>query len=254
MHKGDALIPTARGEVYRFLALGFSDPDSAGVGQLRAQWPLAETSFVTLGLNGKASDCVARCGVVLGAITIDALRDAHFECFGHAISKDCPPYETEHGQAHIFQKTQTLADISGFYRAFGLELSPDFKDRPDHVAAELEFMEFLCVKEAHGLIEGHDENKITLCRQAQREFLEEHLGRWVFGFARRLREKFPGKPYGLLAELLGDFLTAELRSVGLKPDNELLPNERRDVAEGDSDCMGCPVSLGAWPAEGSSLP
>lgn len=254
MHKSDALIPTARGEVYRFLALGFSYPDITVLGRTLAQWPIAESGLNTLGRAGKAADCVARCGAVLDTITIDALREAHIECLGHAISKDCPPYETEYGQAHIFQKTQTLADISGFYRAFGLELSPDFKDRPDHVAAELEFMEFLCVKEAHDLIEGLDEDTRSLCRRAQREFLDEHVGRWMFGFARRLREKAPGNPYGLFAELLGDFLAAELRSMGLEPGMELGPGDGSDVAEGDLGCAGCPVLVDAGAVARRPLP
>ncbi len=245
MNEYDVVKATARSEVYRFLALGFSYPESAGLGRIRVQWPIAECALSRLGRTGKAADCMARCEASLDATTIEALRDAHFECFGHAISKDCPPYETEYGCAHVFQKTQALADIGGFYRAFGLELSSDFRDRPDHVAAELEFMEFLCLKEAHGLVKEHDQAKIALCRQAQREFLDGHLGRWVFGFVRRVKQKAPGNLYAALAELLGDFLAAELRSMELEPGDELVPSEGGGVAQGNPDCAGCPVSVGA---------
>ena len=86
-------------------------------------------------------------GSVLDTQTTDHLQASYLECFGHTISKECPPYETEYGQAHIFEKSQSLADIAGFYQAFGVDLAPDLNDRLDHISVELEFMQRVSQRE-----------------------------------------------------------------------------------------------------------
>ncbi len=55
-------------------------------------------------------------------------------------------YGTEHLGMNEVQRSKALADIMGFYRAFGLE--PD-ADRPDLLSSELEFMHYLILKESH---------------------------------------------------------------------------------------------------------
>jgi TorA maturation chaperone TorD len=74
-------------------------------------------------------------------------------------------------------KSFELADIAGFYRAFGVEITPG-TERPDHIAVELEFMHLLAVKEvvAAGREDGGEHARI--CRDARATFFRDHLGRW----------------------------------------------------------------------------
>ena len=51
----------------------------------------------------------------------ERLEREHNRLFAHLGSAKCPPYETEYGYDNVFQKTQAMADISGFYRAYRLE-------------------------------------------------------------------------------------------------------------------------------------
>lgn len=244
------LQAAARSEVYGFLALAFADPGSEAPGRLRARWERTEVALEALTCLGEATGCAA----ALAALTGEGLRQAYAACFGHAVSKDCPPYEAEYGSANIFQKTQTLADIAGFYRAFGLRLALTFRDRPDHIAAELEFMEFLSRKEAYARASGHTPPQIALCRRAQRSFLAEHLGRWAFGLARRVREKAPQQAYAIFAGLLEGFLAREIRALRLKRTGELPLSEGSNGTWDAAECGKCPVSPGATLPERSVQP
>lgn len=77
-------------------------------------------------------------------------------------------YALEFMVENEFQRAQGLADINGFYRAFGLETN---KDRPDALSCELEFMYYLIFKE----INAPDKEKALICFAAQGKFFSEHL-------------------------------------------------------------------------------
>lgn len=80
-------------------------------------------------------------------------------------------YAAEHLSENEFQRVHHLADIMGFYRAFGLE--PD-KDRADSLACQLEFMHYLIYK-AQRAMEFEDKEKAAVCLEAQKKFLAEYL-------------------------------------------------------------------------------
>lgn len=210
-----AIKACARSQVYGFLALGFGYPDAARLDQLRRQGKRLEKSLATLG-EAVGLEAARRIITLLAALTLSELLEAQVGCFGHAISKECPPYEAEYGQSHIFQMTQTLADIAGFYRAFGLQTAPNLCERLDHISVELEFMHFLCLKEGHAVEKRHGAERIAQCREAQAKFLGEHVGRWAPGFARRLRELAGEGYYGRMGELTDAFLNGELAALGIE--------------------------------------
>jgi len=213
----------ARSQAYAFLALAFEAPDDARPAALREGWDRL-AGGVTLLADASSRSAANELRPAIAALSADALGRAYTRCFGHAMSKDCPPYEAEYGQAHVFQKTHTLADIAGFYRAFGLDLAADAHERIDHVSVELEFMHFLCAKEAYALARGHPAEQLALCREAQRKFLCEHVCRWAFGFSRRVAARAGDTVYQGLGQLLDAFLAAELRALGLRPEEVAGPD------------------------------
>ena len=62
-------------------------------------------------------------------VDLSRLASESRQVFSHNLTPDCPPYETQYGSTHIFWQSQQLADIAGFYRAFGLELSKQAHER-----------------------------------------------------------------------------------------------------------------------------
>ena len=82
-------------------------------------------------------------------------------------------YTTEYTAKGDFQKSYSLADINGFYKAFGLQIT---KERPDSLSVELEFMHYLIFKAHHAASkDGDSGGKAEICLQAQCKFFNEYL-------------------------------------------------------------------------------
>ncbi len=84
----------------------------------------------------------------------------------------CPLY----GGVWGGDRQKVMEEALRFYRFFGLTISSEQRDLPDHVTAELEFMHFLSFKEVEALREGGDTGSL---RRAQRDFLVRHPARWL---------------------------------------------------------------------------
>lgn len=174
-------------------------------------------------------------GEELGKLRPRNLMGEYLKVFGPAPSGAAPPYETYYGgSAHIFMQSQQLADLGGFYRAFGLE-TPS-AERPDHLAAELEFLHYLNVKEAYAR-EHAGEEEVQICREAQRTFLGEHLGRWIHAFSVRMKEHDASSFYTRLAAGAADFVKRECERLGVQV-VAVSPAEMQ-IPELDPDDGGC---------------
>ena len=136
------------------------------------------------------------------------LQERYDVLFGHAVRGACPAYEMEYGRNEIIRQASDLADLAGFYRAFGLEIAGAADDRPDHIAAECEFMSALCRKEAHARTQDDNENA-EICLDAERTFLRDHLARWLPAFARHVEEADAGGLFGAFARFADAFVKAE---------------------------------------------
>ncbi len=253
MTENRQIRPLARSKVYEFLALGFSYPDASVVAAMKELLDPLEAGLEVLG-DRKCTEAVNATYAAVERTAVDDLEATYVGCFGHTISKECPPYEAEYEHSHIFQKSQNLADISGFYKAFGLHPARDCHERPDHISTELEFMHFLCVKEAHAHAKGHADDRLSVCIDAQERFLGDHLGRWASGFVRRLEAKSENSLYGLLAGVLASFLASEMRMFGLELDGSATPALQDQLEDETAGCYECAeADLTAPVEQGGSL-
>jgi TorA maturation chaperone TorD len=121
----------------------------------------------------------------------EAIRDEHVRLF---VKGDAAPYETSYDALpsgpQRFGGPQQLADIAGFYSAFGFQVA---RERPDHVAAEMEYVALLCVKEAFARLAREDDGAVV-CAEARGKFIAEHLGPWLPSFRQQV-EKSARHPY-----------------------------------------------------------
>jgi TorA maturation chaperone TorD len=172
------------------------------------------------------------------------LRAEYDRVFGLVVARECPPYETEyHPTSETFFRSQQLADIAGFYRAFGLEGSRSQPERVDHLALELEFMAFLLLKKR--LAEGSDNpdapEQACVCDQAQQLFLKDHLAWWVPSFATGLRRKAGKGFYAALGGFLAAFIAGERIRFHVDPPRFPLQPALIERPEEQSGCAACSV-------------
>ena len=137
-----------------------------------------------------------------------ALRSAFSRLFGHAVRGNCPPYELEYGKSEILQQANELADIAGFYNAFGLTLVEQGHERPDHISIECEFMSALASKEAYA-VSANNSEALQCVSEAQASFLTDHLGGWLPAFSDRVEREDEDGLYGAVARFAARFIDAE---------------------------------------------
>lgn len=174
--------------------------------------------------------------------TLEDLRQEYQALFGGPLPGTFPPLEAEYDQPHVFGKMQALADLAGFYRAFGLEPASALH-RIDHIAVELEFAHVLVARERAALERG-DSEKVRLCRSARRAWLSEHLGPWGVRYLTLVAERAGDSTYGRVARVASEFLFEECKAFGIEVE-ERPPrrNEGQKVAREE----GCAAS----PSEGA---
>lgn len=124
-----------------------------------------------------------------------------------------PPYESVYRQdvpeleLGLVMGRSTV-DARRRYAEAGLHLSPDFTDLPDHVAVELEFMYFLCAKEAEAW-QAEDRETALRHQSAQYAFLGEHLVQWIPSFCQAVVQAAQVEFYRGLARLTQAWVEGE---------------------------------------------
>ena len=122
-----------------------------------------------------------------------------------------PPYSSIYlHQGRIVYGESTLAALD-MYNDAGINLSDEYKDLPDHISAELEFIYYLYVSYR----EKGDENYLYQIKS----FVNKHLKKWTPLFAKKIVESEPSLFYNLLANLLEQVVILEnsdLNSIEVK--------------------------------------
>ena len=142
----------------------------------------------------------------LAAGELGQLQETYVSLFMlHRDGALCLPYESFYRDPHGQAVGWVAAQLEREYAAAGLTLAPSLHDLPDHVAVELEFMAFLCDREAQAW-EGEALTEGLQALREQRAFLKAHLGRWFPAFARQVMAADPLGLYAVAAEAAHAFV------------------------------------------------
>lgn len=101
--------------------------------------------------------------------------------------------------------------VQALYAQGGFDIDEAFRELPDHVAAELEFLYLLIFRENEARREGNADALKTKAALRKR-FLDEHLGRWIEPFAAAVIAGAQSGFYRALAGFTARFVRMEAES------------------------------------------
>ena len=221
--RDDADVALARAVVYRLLSMGFQPPTEPRLEEIGARDGFRAVTAAAQYLDGVNATGLASAVARLESLAVPdaaALSASFWHLFGHTTRGLICACETEYGPDNGFHQPQQLADIAGYYFAFGLHPVAATDTRADHIACECEFMDFLSRKQAH-LLDRSDagadvSETLEVTEIAERSFLREHIGRFGRAFAARVATEAGDGYFGALGRLLLAFVDAECARVGVE--------------------------------------
>jgi len=133
-------------------------------------------------------------------LDLDKLKYAYSALF--EVGSDGPPCPIRE-DLQTGQRAGTREDLVRFYNYFNYKLDEKFAWAPDHLSVELEFMHFLCYREASA------ETDAASYQLAQVDFSERHLVRWVPELAKSVANVATDSIYRRAIDAIEQFLTAD---------------------------------------------
>ena len=202
---GDAVEAAEhRSTVFGFLAAVFrKEPTSALIRQIR------EPRF---------AGALAAAGIELGreffdlpeTELVDRLAVEYAALF-IGPGKHIPPYASVHftdGDGELW--TASTVRVKRLIESEGFAYKSDFRDLPDHISAELEFMRMLTAREANALRRS-DDSEAASQRDAQQRFLRDHMAPWIPRFCRKVVGGAEMCFYREMADFMKDFIGSEMK-------------------------------------------
>ena len=192
----------------RGLVRGFTYPDADWVATLlNGQWPYALASVLEpLGIpTGRVWRAVAALPAEREA-ALQALQVEYTYLFINAVPHvPAPPYASAYTAQGLLMGEPAEAALVA-YRQAGLTLAEDYRDLPDHVAAELEFLAWLG-EQAVAAEKAGDEELAQVRFSQQQAFLEQQVRPWLPAFCQRVKEAARLPFYRELAHLAEPLLS-----------------------------------------------
>jgi putative dimethyl sulfoxide reductase chaperone len=182
MNDPDPQQATAREDLCRFLSACYYEPAPEFAEERLFDSMLAAAQQ----LDPELAEQARRLGEAFAAEDLQTLLVDYTRLFLGPVDPRARPYGSSWlGGEGALMEDSTLA-VLDLYREGGFEIDEDFRDLPDHVAVELEFLYVLNFRQnqARGL---GDTGARAECEQLQQRFLADHLARWIGPFSAAVR-------------------------------------------------------------------
>ncbi len=190
------------------------------------------------------------------ALPGNARTGALRQVLGHVVSQDCPPCETEYLPSHdAATRAQHMADLGGFYRAFGVWPDGSHPRRHDHAQFIVGFVCVMLTKLCDSRKSDPEDaarEHTEVCADALRLFLHDHAVWWLPTFARRAEERAMAamrNARGMEAEALAAlgrvagslrcWTAVERSATGIAPSRRIVQPLIGGTASDEADCNDC---------------
>jgi TorA maturation chaperone TorD len=199
----DPVTGAARENFCRLLAASYYQPEAS----LATEGLFAGLKAAADPLDAELADGARRLEAAFAQEGIDELLVEYTRLFLGPIGAVARPY----GSVWL-TKEKTLMQESSMavlelYREGGFDLAEDFRELPDHVVAELEFLYLLLFRENRASRDG--DKALAGIRALKRRFLGEHLGAWVPRFCEAVAQGTSREYYRALAAITFRFVALE---------------------------------------------
>jgi len=113
-------------------------------------------------------------------MSLQQLKIEHSRLFVGPFALGAPPYESYYREKGLVMGESTV-DVLRFYREAGFCISEDFKDAPDHIVLQVNFLAEMCAAE-HALLQENNSEQAEVVRDKTAHFLVKHLLQWLGPF------------------------------------------------------------------------
>lgn len=233
----DLVEATGRLTLYSLLAGGLAFPTAERIENLRSRLIPAASMLELPESLGDLIDGLTSCL----PRDLESARLHYMALFPPIASRDAPGYETAYRGDGIFQQSELMADIAGFYRAHGLRAGGPERERVDHITVELEFLAFVARKETLAIRSGSDE-RAAMCRDTAALFLQDHLGCWGPSFGRRSAAVTRSSWLREIGHLVALWIEHDMAAFGVEP-AEIVEDPLPQDPPDDGSCGPCPTGV-----------
>ena len=126
--------------------------------------------------------------------------------------KHISPHESVHHKRDDGQWGQlwgkSTAEVKKIIESSGLEYKTEYTGLPDHISVELEFMQQVILREEQAW-QDEDNETALLCLENEKNFVNEHLFRWIPDFCEKVIEATESSFYREMARLTRSFIEFE---------------------------------------------
>jgi len=213
-------LASARQKVYSFLSAAFSEPPSSEqLEALRASDFLCEagklfSEHVLIPLTK-----YARTDAAIADLQRQG-RQEFMNLFKVPGGQYVTPYES------VYRDTRDIAgkkvkgllmgqyavDVQKWYQLAALEIADEYKDLPDHICLEFNYLAHLCGKESKFASVG-DEKKIIRTWSMQRDFLAGHIVPWIALLSDKIHENSQHAYFCAVANMAVEFTKRDLATL-----------------------------------------
>jgi len=123
----------------------------------------------------------------------------------HIVAKPYGSVWLEGGNTVMGESTMAVMKL---YEEGGFDMDEAFREAPDHISVELEFLYLLIYRENEAHRNGQRDAQAAKAALRKR-FLEEHLGRWAGPFTAAVRAGAQSSYYRQLGDLTDRFIKLE---------------------------------------------
>ncbi|MHC4441515.1 MAG: TorD/DmsD family molecular chaperone [Planctomycetota bacterium] len=213
-------LASARQTVYSFLRAAFSEPPSGEqLDALRASDFLCEAGKLFSEHVLAPLTEYARTDTAIADLQREG-RQEFMNLFKVPGGQYVTPYES------VYRDTREIAgkkvkgllmgqcavDVQKWYQLAALEIADEYKDLPDHICLEFNYLAHLCGKEREFDSAG-DEAKLARTWLMQRDFLAGHIIPWIGLLGDKIHEKSQHTYFRAVADMAVEFTGRDLATL-----------------------------------------